>query len=275
MIRNRMLAMALLVSLFLCELNERSHFPALKSLRGAAVVAAEFEQLRTASPLDQAHEAWPLDHTHEEAQIQQDQRTTSAPAVLAPELSFVMPMYNEAQFAPSAIGRLLETARPVEIVAVDDGSRDDTLSRVRSMSDARLQVIANPQSRGYHGAVRQGVLATKGEFVIVAEVEYRLMDLAPLIVPLQDEDTDAVYVANPAVTGPLLSSMLHRLTNLLATLLVGAAGPDIHPFCIAYKGEFIRGLARQYASPTHLVARAFMAAHRMRVVEVPFEKVAA
>src|SRR5438309_376820 len=57
------------------------------------------------------------------------------------KLSILMPAYNEAETVQDALGRVLKTADSlpceVEIVVVDDGSRDDTAELVRALDDGR------------------------------------------------------------------------------------------------------------------------------------------
>ena len=54
-------------------------------------------------------------------------------------ISVLMPAYNTARFIRCAIQSVLDqdVAMPMEIVAVDDGSTDDTADIVRQMANAR------------------------------------------------------------------------------------------------------------------------------------------
>lgn len=74
----------------------------------------------------------------------------------APELSVVMPAYNEEASIDRAVDEVVREVFPVvanaELVVVDDGSRDATAARVRAWSgrDARVRLVQRPN--GGHGA---------------------------------------------------------------------------------------------------------------------------
>lgn len=75
----------------------------------------------------------------------------------------VIPCFNEAaRLAVGAIRSELERSPEIDLVAVDDGSRDGTLARLAELRrglEARVAVLALPENRGKAEAVRQGLLA--------------------------------------------------------------------------------------------------------------------
>ena len=88
-------------------------------------------------------------------------------------LSVVIPAYNEARrLGPSleALRRRLELrfAR-FELIVVDDGSRDGTAALARGFSGARL--IELGRNRGKGAAVREGMLAAKGDFALFTDAD--------------------------------------------------------------------------------------------------------
>ncbi|MBN1295976.1 glycosyltransferase family 2 protein [bacterium] len=93
------------------------------------------------------------------------------------ELSIVIPAYNEE----SDIGRCIETVGAYfrrlnvlyEIIAVDDGSTDHTLSRIREISetDSRIRALTNGENKGKGYTVRHGVMASLGRFVLFTDVD--------------------------------------------------------------------------------------------------------
>jgi GT2 family glycosyltransferase len=98
----------------------------------------------------------------------------SAPASANPTVSVVVPAYNCAAF----IGRTLETlvaqtCRDIEIVVVDDGSTDDTLTIVRAAAerDARIVVIVQPHSGKAAAARNRGIRAARGELVTFLDAD--------------------------------------------------------------------------------------------------------
>lgn len=92
-------------------------------------------------------------------------------------LSVVIPAYNEADRLPATLALLqsflLEDGRAAEVIVVDDGSRDETSSKVREIQvdDGRIRLIRLPQNRGKGYAVRTGVVNAFGERVLFADAD--------------------------------------------------------------------------------------------------------
>ena len=63
------------------------------------------------------------------------------------QVSVVLPAYNCAQFISQAVESVLaQTWRDFELIAIDDGSKDDTLKILRhyAAQDARVKVFSSP-----------------------------------------------------------------------------------------------------------------------------------
>ena len=88
------------------------------------------------------------------------------------DLSLLIPAYNESQRISPALDRIIEYLRAQtyswELLIVDDGSRDETASlvakRIEGITNAKL--IAYQPNRGKGYAVRTGVLAAQGKWVV-------------------------------------------------------------------------------------------------------------
>ncbi len=110
-------------------------------------------------------------------------------AETAPLLSLVIPAYNEAARLPATLAavRAFCTAHPgpLEVVFVDDGSRDGT-PRLLAAAEAEmppgavLRVLRHRVNQGKGAAVRTGCLAARGRYVVYAD--------ADLAVPLDEVD---------------------------------------------------------------------------------------
>lgn len=93
-----------------------------------------------------------------------------------PFLSIVVPAYNEQ----AVIGRFIESVRTDvarhqvtwEAIVVDDGSTDGTvrIAREAAHADDRIRVVEAPH-RGKGAAVREGFLAARGEWVLMADAD--------------------------------------------------------------------------------------------------------
>jgi dolichol-phosphate mannosyltransferase len=118
-----------------------------------------------------------------------------------PKLSVVIPMYNEEEVLPLLVSRL----RPVldglggayEVVAVDDGSRDDTAAIVHLLraSWPQLRLIKLRRNSGHQAALTAGLFRSRGEYVVSIDAD--LQDppetIAEMLALAEAENLDIVY----------------------------------------------------------------------------------
>jgi glycosyltransferase involved in cell wall biosynthesis len=92
-------------------------------------------------------------------------------------LSVVMPAHNEASYLESAVREvhdgLRERGHDLEILVVENGSTDDTLGIARRLADAfpPVRVSSRPVA-DYGAALRDGLLAARGDLVVTFDVDY-------------------------------------------------------------------------------------------------------
>jgi len=90
-----------------------------------------------------------------------------------PEVSVVVPVFNESGAAPD-LAREIATAFSgwsVEILFVDDCSRDDTRERLAALKAEipALRLLAHSANSGQSRAVRTGVLAARGDIIVTLD----------------------------------------------------------------------------------------------------------
>lgn len=82
-----------------------------------------------------------------------------------PIFSVVMPMYNVEKYVYQAITSVLEQSYPLlELICVDDGCTDNTVSIVNRFSDSRIRLIQQ-SNRGLSGARNTGINCAQGLYV--------------------------------------------------------------------------------------------------------------
>jgi glycosyltransferase involved in cell wall biosynthesis len=110
-------------------------------------------------------------------------------------LSVIVPCYNEAATVKELLVRVLDSPYVAEVIVIDDGSTDGTLSVIRSVIDARIRLIQQPRNMGKGAALRRGFQAATADFVIVqdADLEYDPEEFGVLLGPLLDGKADVVY----------------------------------------------------------------------------------
>ena len=95
------------------------------------------------------------------------------------ELSVVIPVYNEEKNIAETLRRIRAFMtlknEPWECLVVNDGSSDRTESITRAVIAAEpenhFKFLSNPLNHGKGFAVRQGVLAASGRFILVTDVD--------------------------------------------------------------------------------------------------------
>jgi dolichol-phosphate mannosyltransferase len=119
-------------------------------------------------------------------------------AVVTPELSVVVPTFNERDNV-IALFRKLETAlagRAWEVIYVDDNSPDGTWDVVRALAreDSRVRCIRRIGRRGLSGACIEGILASSAPCaaVIDADLQHDETQLPKMLALLQGGEADLV-----------------------------------------------------------------------------------
>jgi glycosyltransferase involved in cell wall biosynthesis len=113
------------------------------------------------------------------------------------KLSILMPVYNEEARLANALKQALDVDYPceVELVVVDDGSRDGTSEILDRVDDPRVRVITHDRNQGKGAAIRTAVDAAAGEFMVIldADLEYDPQDIPRLLDPVLDGRAEVVY----------------------------------------------------------------------------------
>jgi glycosyltransferase involved in cell wall biosynthesis len=144
------------------------------------------------------------------------------------KLIIQIPAYNEEQTLPSALRALprrLPGVRAVEVIVIDDGSRDGTVEAAEA-SGADC-VVALPSHRGLAAAFAAGLEESlrRGADVIVntdADNQYSAEDIPALIAPILSGKA-ALAVGDRGVAGLKWFSPGKRLLQRLGSALIGWA----------------------------------------------------
>ena len=144
----------------------------------------------------------------------------------SPNLTILVPVYNE-QRTLAEVMRLVTAALPEsQIVYVDDGSKDDSLSILRAYARPQDLVITKPNG-GKGSAIRAGLEKAAGKFCVIqdADMEYDPKEILTLLADAEAHPGTAVFGSrflqpNPNVY-PLYLLGNKALTTILNVLFGG------------------------------------------------------
>ncbi len=141
------------------------------------------------------------------------------------KLSVVIPVYNEVRTLATVVERVRATLLPLEIVIVDDGSRDGTRELLAGWRDdphhADLRIVFHEQNQGKGGALKTGFGHCTGDVVVVqdADLEYDPLDFRALLQPIVEGRADVVYGSRFSHIDGQVHHYWHRWGNQLITRL--------------------------------------------------------
>ncbi|PIY69223.1 glycosyl transferase [Candidatus Roizmanbacteria bacterium CG_4_10_14_0_8_um_filter_39_9] len=122
-------------------------------------------------------------------------------------LSIIIPVYNEEKHIAQVIESVISAnslGMNKEIIVVDDGSTDNTASKVKGQisrlrqgfdGQAKLIFIEKMRNEGKGAALKAGFRKATGDILMVqdADLEYSVKDYPKLLAPLLNDRTKVVY----------------------------------------------------------------------------------
>lgn len=166
-------------------------------------------------------------------------------------LSVVVPAYNEEATLSTVVGKLLNLPELLEIVIVDDCSRDRTPAICEELAsrDSRVKYARHPANKGKTEALKTGFALTRGAIVIVqdADLEYDPTEIADVIGPILDGQADVVYGSRFLVRkAARVLYFYHYLANkgltFLSNIFTNLNLTDVETGYKAFRGEIIRNM---------------------------------
>lgn len=166
----------------------------------------------------------------------------------SPELSIVIPAYNEAENLKIILPELLQFVEHHNwlLVITNDGSKDETKTVLMSFAqNERLIVVTHKLNRGYGAAIKSGIEACTTPYLITidADGQHRLEDVLRLFQRMKAEDADMIVGSRKGTRAATkMRAVGKSIIRFTAKLMLTVPVHDINSGMKIYRTE----LAKQY-----------------------------
>jgi undecaprenyl-phosphate 4-deoxy-4-formamido-L-arabinose transferase len=177
-----------------------------------------------------------------------------------PEISLVIPVYNERESLPFLFERLLpvleELGRSYEILFIDDGSVDGSLGLLLAFREANpstVRVIEFNGNFGQHMAITAGFRCSRGRIVITMDADLQNPpEEIPNLVAAMDAGHDTVGTYRVGRRDPFFRKVASKIINAITDRITGLHLRDYGCMLRAYSGNII-GLINESAESTTFI----------------------
>jgi dolichol-phosphate mannosyltransferase len=199
------------------------------------------------------------------------------------KLSIIVPVYNEAQTIAEVVERVLAVdvgGLDREVIVVNDGSSDDTASRIDASPWRRcagVRVFDNPINLGKGAAVRLGLRHATGDIVLIQDADLELdpRQHMKLVQPILDGRSAIVYGSRFADSSnpiPRRTRAANKALTTLTNVLYGSRLTDMETAYKVFRREILDGMRLRcvgFDFEPEFTANVLRAGHR--ILELPID----
>jgi len=194
---------------------------------------------------------------------------------LAPEISVVIPVFNEEENLRELGERLIRTltamGRAYEIIFVDDGSTDGSWQLLTDLNGQYPQYIRALQFHrnfGQHQAIFAGFQAARGRVMVTLDADLQNPpEEIPRLVAKLDEGYDTVGGWRENRQDSIFRRLPSQLVNTVMSRVTGVKLRDYGCMLRAYRRSVVDSINQCHESSSFIPALANLFAHR--VAEIP------
>jgi glycosyltransferase involved in cell wall biosynthesis len=196
-----------------------------------------------------------------------------------PECSIVVPLYNEAEVIEELYARLtavmIEAGLRYELVFIDDGSKDDTLEKLKrnTLKDDKVVIVELRRNFGQTPALAAGFDTARGNIVITMDGDLQhAPEEIPKFLGKLDEGYDVVSGwRKKRADNFVMRKIPSRMANWLASKISGVNIHDFGTTFKAYRRDIIDGL--NLYGEMHRFIPAIVAGNGAKIAEVPITNI--
>ena len=200
--------------------------------------------------------------------------TQTPPEVSAPQVSAVVPAYNEVENIPVLVAELRAaldaTGRTWELLLIDDGSKDGTGEAMETAAAAepRIRVLRLAANAGQSAALAAGLVRARGDLVVTldADLQNDPADIPRLLTALESAGADVVSGVRAQRNDSFVRKVSSRIANATRRAALGDSITDIGCSLKAYRREVLADLPMFVG--VHRFLPAMCAFRGARVIEI-------
>lgn len=165
---------------------------------------------------------------------------------LAPEVSIVVPTFNEAESVARLHGELLQVldfvGRSFEIIYIDDGSTDHTLAELKKLKPAR--VVSFARNFGKSQALQAGFNLAQGEYIFTLDGDLQddPAEIPHFLANIAEQNSDLVVGWKQKRLDGMSKGLVSKIANLVTGWATGAYVHDMNCGYKLYKSNVAKSL---------------------------------
>jgi undecaprenyl-phosphate 4-deoxy-4-formamido-L-arabinose transferase len=193
-------------------------------------------------------------------------------------ISLVIPVYNEEANLPHLVERLRSVMQKMgkryEIIFVDDGSRDNTLSILKSfLIYPEVRVVELTRNYGQHAAIFSGFSVVRGDIVITldADLQNPPEEIPNLVRVMEEGDYDVVGTIRKKRKDSFFRTFPSRIINMIARKITKVNMSDWGCMLRAYRRNIVERMVSCHEHSTFIPALATYFSKKVTEIEVVHE----
>ena len=194
-------------------------------------------------------------------------------------ISLVIPVYNEEKNLHALMERIRPVmqnmGKPYEIILIDDGSRDDSLSILKSFStQPEVKVVELVRNYGQHAAILAGFSLVRGDITITldADLQNPPEEIPKLVKEMEEGGYDVVGTIRKSRKDSLFRIIPSKIINIITRRITKVRMTDWGCMLRAYRRPVVDRMIACHEHATFIPALATFFGKRVTEIEVAHEE---
>ena len=196
-----------------------------------------------------------------------------------PMISLVIPVYNEEKNLHALMERIRPVmqnmGKPYEVILIDDGSRDDSLSILKSFStQPEVKVVELVRNYGQHAAILAGFSIVRGDITITldADLQNPPEEIPKLVKEMEEGGYDVVGTIRKSRKDSLFRIIPSKVINIIARRITKVKMSDWGCMLRAYRRPVVERMIACHEHATFIPALATYFGKRVTEIEVAHDE---